>query len=237
MIEFKNVSIGYEASLFEIDNCQLEKGRIYALLGKNGIGKSTLLKTICKEIELLKGDILIHNQSISQIKTTELPEIISFVSSKFPDVNYLNVRDFLALGRFQNLSPFGRIPEKDKNKIREAIEIFEIQHLCEKFTNEISDGEKQIIAIAKAFIQDTPFIVLDEPTSFLDYANKNKILHLLQKICVNHNKTILLSSHDIDILLENKDISYLLITPETKRCSLHSNPVSKEKILNTCFNF
>lgn len=235
MIDFKNTSIGYKNELFNIESASLEKGQIYTLIGRNGIGKSTLLKTLCKEISLFKGEINIDDKSIDNLEINQLPNYISFVPSKFPEVNYLKVWDYIGLGRSKSANYFGHLSDEETKKIDNAIKLFNIHHLQNSFTSEISDGEKQIVAIAKAYIQDTPIIILDEPTAFLDYANKRKILQLLIGLCQNHQKTILMSTHDIDILLEEDQINYLLIHQENHNCVLHTRGVTKDFIIKTCF--
>lgn len=202
MIEIRNAIIGYNEPLFRVDSMQLEKGNVYALIGRNGVGKSTFLNTLLGYKYLLSGTISINEKELKQMSLKSISDEISFVGSKFDGVEFLTVFDFVALGKFPNSNWIGQISKEEKNEIREVIEEFQLSHLKDKFTTEISDGERQLSAVARAFVQGTDIIVLDEPSAFLDYINRKRIIDLLLNLSNQKNKCILISTHDLDLAFE-----------------------------------
>src|SRR5690606_3743130 len=127
----------------------------------------------------------------------ELALNLAFVPARFPEVEFMKVKDFIGLGRTPYLNAFGTKTEKDLEIIEHFIQLLDIQHLADKFTTELSDGERQLCAIAKALTQETPIILLDEPTAFLDYKNKQRIIDILEQLANELNLLILFSTHDL----------------------------------------
>ena len=187
-----------------IDKLELEQGNVYALVGRNGIGKSTLLQTMTKIIPLLSGEILYEGVAIEKLTGNQMSRLIAYVESKFDGVEYLSVFDYLSLGRAPYTSLTGKLSSVDKQIVNEITSDLKIAHLLEKNTNNISDGERQICAVARALIQETPIILMDEPTAFLDYINRQKLIEILARIAKEKQKCILMSTHDIDLCIENK---------------------------------
>lgn len=216
-IQTHNLSIGYKSTSETITiaqniNLGLEKGKLIALIGENGIGKSTLLKTITGIIPSLKGEITLLNKSIQSYKPLDLAQELSIVfTEKLPPSN-LTVYEIIALGRQPYTNWLGTLSEEDKTKIEEAISLTEIQHLVHKKHDEISDGQLQIALIARALAQDTSIIILDEPTTHLDLVHKATLLKLLQKLTHETGKTILYSTHDIDLAIQMTD-EMVVFTP------------------------
>ena len=124
--------------------------------------------------------------------------------------------------------------ERDNTIVNNALETLQINHLKNRFTSELSDGEKQLVAIAKVIAQEAPYILLDEPTAFLDYPNKIKVLELLSQIAKEMNKCILLSAHDIDLCLEHYQ-NYLIVNKEKQSLTLFESP-TKEELISSAFN-
>lgn len=234
MIELKNVHIGYSESILACENIQLECGEVYVLVGKNGIGKSTLLKTLSKQIVAKSGQISLGNTEIQDISTSELPKLLSFVPVHFPHMDYVRTREFISAGRAPYTNALGRLTETDSEEIQNAIDLLGINSLADRFTSELSDGEKQLVAIAKAVAQKTSIILLDEPTAFLDYSNKKKVLGLLKETASKLNKCVVLSAHDIDLCLEFA-AKFLIVNSGTQKLELHSNP-TKTELLQVAFN-
>jgi iron complex transport system ATP-binding protein len=234
MIELKNVHIGYSESILACENIQLECGELYVLVGKNGIGKSTLLKTLSKQIVAKSGQILLQNTEIQDISTSELPKLLSFVPVHFPHMDYVRAREFISAGRAPYTNALGRLTETDSEEIQKAIDLLGINSLTDRFTSELSDGEKQLVAIAKAVAQKTSIILLDEPTAFLDYSNKKKVLGLLKETASKLNKCVVLSAHDIDLCLEFAT-KFLIVNSGTQKLELQSNP-TKTELLQVAFN-
>jgi iron complex transport system ATP-binding protein len=204
MIQFRQTEIGYKQKLLKIDSLDLQQGKVYALVGRNGVGKSTLLHSMSKLIPLKSGDIRYEEISISNLSRNQMSRLVAFVESKFDGVEYLSVLDYLMLGRAPYTSLTGKLSETDKEIVLQISSDLQITHLLEKSTTEISDGERQICSIARALIQETPIILMDEPTAFLDFINRQKLIELLNKIAVEKQKCIVLSTHDIDLCLENQ---------------------------------
>ena len=204
MIQFSQTEIGYKQTLLKIDSLDLQEGKVYALVGRNGVGKSTLLQSMAKLLPLISGDISYEDISLKNLSRNQMARLIAFVESKFDGVEYLSVLDYLMLGRTPYTSLTGKLSDTDKAFVNEISEELQITHLLEKSTTEISDGERQICSVARALIQETPVILMDEPTAFLDFINRQKLLELLIKIAVEKQKCIVLSTHDIDLCLENQ---------------------------------
>lgn len=210
MIEFNNIEIGYHSVLFRIENIQLDKGKMYVLIGANGSGKTTLLQSIIGLIKPLKGDVEIGNRSVLSYNRIEKAKKISFVNSKFEGIEFLRVRDYVSLGRTPYTNALGRLTNEDWKIVDETIDLLQMAHLSEFYTTELSDGERQLAAIARAITQQTDIIILDEPTAFLDYANRQKVMRLMKDISVSQNKCIIVSSHDLELCLET-DVNLLVV--------------------------
>jgi iron complex transport system ATP-binding protein len=204
MIKFNQTEIGYKQTLLKIDSLDLQEGKVYALVGRNGVGKSTLLQSMAKLLPLISGDIRYEGISLKNLSRNQMARLMAFVESKFDGVEYLSVQDYLMLGRAPYTSLTGKLSETDKAFVYEISEELQITHLLQKSTTEISDGERQICSVARALIQETPIILMDEPTAFLDFINRQKLLELLIKIADEKQKCIVLSTHDIDLCLENQ---------------------------------
>jgi len=227
MIQLKELSIGYQREILHAENISLEAGNVYALVGRNGIGKSTFIQTMSGLQKQLAGEITFNGQSISGMNTKEIAETISLVDTRFEGVEYLKVKDYLALGRTPYTDLFGRLDPKDWQIIQDVASDLSIVHLLEKFSDEISDGERQLCAVGRAFVQETPIILLDEPTAFLDYINRKKLLELLLRLAREKSKCIVLSSHDLELCL---DQSIPLLLAAQGKISLHVS-LSKEEII------
>lgn len=234
MIIFKNISIGYNNSLITVSELNLRDGELYFLLGRNGSGKSTLFKTITHQIPALQGEILLNRTNIEAIPPKELSRKISFVQPSIQASDYLSVFNYIALGRSPFTNSFGHLKPTDFRAIEDAITKVGIPHLSERFMNELSDGERQLASIAKALTQETPIILLDEPTAFLDYSNKLLIINLLQDIAKQLQKCIVVSSHDVDISLEAK-ANYLIMNQHTNHLELYDNTLSKEELIKLAY--
>lgn len=236
MIKFKNAAIGYSNTiLFSIDSLELKNGGLYILIGKNGSGKSTLLKSIIGSQPLLSGQITINGKNVQSISKLDLSKSISFVQSTFPQTDYLRVYDYIALGRAPYTNALGRLKLTDKTIIEKAFKILKIEHLRNKFTSDLSDGERQLVSIAKALAQDTSTILLDEPTAFLDYSNKSLLHTTLKRIAKDTNKCIVLSSHDLDLSLETQ-CDFIAVNSKSKQLEFINAPTSKQDLIEIAFS-
>ncbi len=235
MIEFRNTQIGYDKILFEIPKLDLEQGKLYGIFGANGSGKSTLLKNIIGENIPINGELKIDKIEIRERSLPERAKLISLVQSQFSGVAFMTVLEYLKLGRIPHVSFNARLNLQDLQKVEEVIELFNLGPLLTKMTQEISDGERQLCNIAKSLISESPYILLDEPTSFLDYRNKEKVINKLLEISIKFQKCVVMTNHDLDIMLEH-DIEILLIDPESRILKIVENKNrNKEFILNKAF--
>lgn len=232
MIEIINSTFGYSTPLLQAD-LTLAKGSVYALVGKNGSGKTTFLHSIAGNIRLLTGVIKINQRNISELSLKEKSVMIAIIETRFPSIHFMTAYEFVSLGRFPYTGLLGRLSKVDFEIIDKTFALLGIEKLKDKFTSEISDGEKQMLQVAKALVQETDCILLDEPMAFLDYLNKRILLEKLVQISKKLNKCILLSSHDIEICLEN-NLPFLIVSDQRKTIEMIENP-SKELILSNFY--
>lgn len=235
MLQINSVEIGHTTAILQIPSLQLEQGKLYGLIGRNGIGKSTFLQTLVGGVPLLSGEILVQGNSLELLRKKELAKKIALVRTSFPIIENLSVYAYLLLGRVPYTNVFGTTDEQDAALVRSVIDLLQISHLEAKFTNQLSDGEKQLIAIAQVLVQQTNVVLLDEPTAFLDYENKWKILKILKKCTLENQLCTIFSSHDLDITLEVAD-NLLLINPQTQEIKeVKTDEISKDELISFCF--
>lgn len=213
-IKIKNLTIGYQSHKRSIPIISsitesLDSGELTCLLGANGVGKSTLLKTIIKFIPKLSGEVYILNREIDTYSPDEIAKVVSVVLTQRPQVYNMTVEELVATGRTPYTNFFGTLKEDDKNIIEQSLKEIGINKLKDRYLNTLSDGEKQKALIAKALAQDTPIILLDEPTAFLDYPSKVEVLKLLHTLAHQKGKTILLSTHDMELTYQIADRIWL----------------------------
>ena len=210
ILQANKLSIGYtskkEVTTIATDiNISLNKGKLITLIGGNGIGKSTLLRTITAIQKPISGEVFLNEKNIFTIENSDLAQQQSLVlTDKLPSSN-LSVWELIALGRQPYTNWIGTLSEEDFNKITTAIQLTNIEHLIEKKHHEISDGQLQKVLIARALAQDTDLIILDEPTTHLDLFHKVAVFKLLKKLANENNKCILFSTHDIDLAIQLSD--------------------------------
>lgn len=202
-----HLSIGYQKdhSVLSDINAEVESGRLTCLIGKNGIGKSTLLKTISGFLPPLSGHIFLDNTSLSSLSHKELSHKISVVLTTKPDIRKITAYEMVGMGRAPYTGFFGTLNAQDKEIVTKSLRAVGIEHLSERMIDSLSDGERQKVMIAKALAQATPIILLDEPTAFLDFHSKADIFRLLHEKVVETNKIILLSTHDLELAVRFAD--------------------------------
>lgn len=188
----------------------LYSGQLTCLLGANGVGKSTLLRTLSAFQPKLGGEILLQQQPIGNYTDKQLARLISVVLTERTDVQGLSVEEMVGLGRTPYTGFWGRLNDADKEVVKQAIRLTGIEALTHRMTHTLSDGERQKVMIAKALAQETPIIFLDEPTAFLDYPSKVEMMQLLHHLSRTTQKTIFLSTHDLELALQIADQLWLL---------------------------
>ena len=200
LLDISTLSIGYppDKKLMENISLSLEAGQLIGLVGQNGVGKSTLIRTLCGLQPKLSGTVNLSETNIEDLSPKEIAKKISVVLTGRPESLNLSVLELVALGRHPYSSWLGNLKKADKEKIEESISLMEINYVAKKRLFELSDGQMQKVMIARALAQETDLIILDEPTSHLDLKNKIDVLHLLKKIAKS-GKGVLISTHEIQL--------------------------------------
>ena len=184
-------------------------------MGANGVGKSTLLRTLAAFQPKLDGEVLIEGQEITTFSDKELSRLIGVVLTEKPDIKNMSVRELVALGRSPYTGFWGTLHEEDWQMVDEAIRAVKIELLRDRMIHTLSDGERQKVMIAKALAQQTPVIYLDEPTAFLDFPSKVEMMQLLRQLAQTQQKTIFLSTHDFELALQVADTLWLMEKDES----------------------
>lgn len=189
---------------------QLLPGQVTCLIGSNGVGKSTLLRTLSGAQKPLAGNVMVMGRSMTRYTERELSRLIGLVLTQPVRSFAMTVRDVLAQGRAPYTGYFGTLSSQDKDIIQQSALMTGCQHLVDREISSLSDGEAQKVMIAKALAQQTPVILLDEPSAFLDFPSKVELMLMLQRLARESNKSILLSTHDISLALKTADILWLM---------------------------
>lgn len=213
-IELRDLTIGYHRGNYQLKilqnlNAVLHKGELVCLVGENGVGKSTLLRTISGVQQPLSGEVFIAHRSLRDISSIELAKTISLVLTDRIYAGNLSVKELVALGRYPYTNWLGNLRKEDQKKIYWALEITGTQYLEDQLIGELSDGQFQKALIARALAQDSDMIILDEPTAHLDLVNKIIILKLLKDLASNTGKSILMATHELELSLQIADFIWM----------------------------
>lgn len=209
VLQHLTVGYGEKAVLSDI-NQTLQPGQMVCLLGANGVGKSTLLRTLAGFHPPLSGKILIQGRDLTSLTLSERSKAVSVVLTERVEVPYMKVADLVGMGRSPYTGFFGTLTREDRQIADEAIEMVGIADLAERTLDTLSDGERQKAMLAKALAQQTPIILLDEPTAFLDFHAKASTLRLMLRLAHETSKTILLSTHDVEMALRLSDLLWIV---------------------------
>jgi iron complex transport system ATP-binding protein len=239
VLEAKNLSIGYTANkqvttVAAAINLSLKTGSLTALIGANGIGKSTLLRTLTGIQKPLDGQVNLEHKNISDYSAAALAQHLSIVLTESLPASNLTVYELVALGRQPFTNWLGNLSDEDKVKISEALQLTQTEHLAHKKHFEISDGQLQKVLIARALAQDTKLIVLDEPTTHLDFQHKASVLRLLKNLAAESGKSILYSTHDLDLALQLSD--ELIVVTKNKVIQDTPEQLITDKIIDSLFD-
>ena len=215
MIKLNNITLSFGSRmLIEHASAHFECGRMTALLGRNGTGKSTLLRAIASLGEVQGGAIEIGGRELSELSNADLARMVAFVNTERVSVEAMTAYDLVAVGRAPYTDWSGRLRSSDHEVIERSIRIAGVEHLADRYVDTLSDGECQRVMIAKALAQDTPAILLDEPTSYLDMPNRYELCTLLGRLAHDEGKCVLFSTHELDIALTLSDNIALVDTPQ-----------------------
>ena len=241
MLTFQDLHIGFTKTkgkeqrvLFSADNFNFQAGEFVAVIGPNGSGKTTLFNTILGHQEPLSGTILVQGMNWKRFSRMEKVKHMSFVPSKFNGVENLNVYDLIAMGRAPYTNILNKLTEEDQLIIKKVLSQLGLNDFISKNTISLSDGERQTAMIGKALAQDAEIMILDEPTAFLDYNNKRKVLQLLKEIAKANGQVVFISSHDLELCFEycNRVVA---IDTETNQLLNFTTPFNKELIISRVF--
>ncbi len=216
ILKIEDLTTGYRSAkkadvvLQQGMNATLETGRLVCVLGPNGAGKSTLLKTVAGFLQPLSGDVYLGSDSLKTLGLKKMSRLVSVVlTDRFSDL-YLTAFDVVRMGRFPYASFFGRLKTEDLAFIHQTMDKLGVGGLKEKLFYNLSDGERQKVLIARALVQDTPFLFLDEPVAFIDSPGRIEIMELLSELAHQQGKAILMTTHDMETALHYADTLWLM---------------------------
>jgi len=206
-LEVRDLSIGYKGKrqttlISDRITFELAQGELTAIVGVNGIGKSTLLRTLGAVQPKISGEILIHNQTLESYSATEMASRLSLVLTEPIASKNLTARELISLGRQPYTNWIGTLSAEDQDIINDAIQRISLENTAAKKCYELSDGQLQKVMVARALAQDTAVMLLDEPTTHLDLFHKVQIIKLLQNIAHQTGKTILYTTHEIELAIQ-----------------------------------
>lgn len=212
-------------------NLVVKSGEMVCLIGPNGSGKSTLLRTLAGLQQPLSGKSVINGVDIQKISNKERALLISLVLTDRIDIENATVKSIVAMGRHPHTNWWGSVNKETETQVQKAILMVHLENKADKLISELSDGEKQRVMIAKAFVQDTPIIILDEPTAHLDLPNRVEIMLLLHKLAHETGKTVIISTHELDMALQAADRVWLMTADQGVEVG-----VPEDLVLNGRFN-
>ena len=199
MVEVKELSFKYQRKgklVLDKLNFSCDKGTVNVLIGLNGSGKTTLIKTIAGLLENYQGEVFIDGENLKGLSIKERAKKMAYVAQRSNAVDDFPVLDYLLFGMVNKMNFYQSPKEEDKKRVLDCAKQFGIMHLLDKKLGEISGGERQIVSICAAIVQDTNLVILDEPTSALDIKNQHAVLSIIKKIAKEQGKTFILSSHN-----------------------------------------
>jgi iron complex transport system ATP-binding protein len=216
ILTLDSLKIGYKSGgeekvLLPPLNARAKSGELIAVIGRNGIGKSTLLKTLTGLHQALGGEIYISGKNIRDHTRTELASNVSYISTEIIKVSNMRVYDLVSLGRYPYINWMGKIDKENHMVIMDALEKTSMSSFINRFISELSDGERQRTMIARILAQDTGIMIMDEPTAFLDISGKYEILNLMHLITQESGKTIIFSTHDLNMAITKSDKIWLIL--------------------------
>lgn len=238
ILKTKDLTIGYRSKkgdhvIASKINIALGKGELIGLVGGNGIGKSTMLRTLTNTQPVLNGQVFINNKDVTTYDALALAQVLSIVFTEKLASKNLSVFELVALGRQPYTNWIGSLSHLDLEAVNKALQLTNIEDLQQKKCSELSDGQLQKVMIARALAQDTNLIILDEPTTHLDMYHKAYTLKLLKKLAKETGKTILFSSHEIDLAIQLCD-NMIVMTPEKVVSDSPCNLI-KQGVFSTLF--
>lgn len=236
LLETENLSIGYHpprkpARVVAAHlNLHLKHGELVCLIGANGAGKSTLMRTLCGLQHPLDGKVIVRGENVHALPMERIATHLSIVLTERAPLGAVDGYTLVSLGRTPHLAWHGRRTEADEARIRWALDAVNAWHLADRLVDEVSDGERQKLFIARALAQDTPLMLLDEPTAFLDLPRRVEIMRLLRRLAHDSGRAVLLSTHDLDLALRSADRLWIIAAGGHIQCG-----APEDLVLNGAF--
>ncbi len=214
-VQLTNLSTGYRDKkgtrlISQGLNLSIQQGEFVALLGTNGCGKSTLLRTIAGLQESFQGKVFINETDTQNLSSKEKARLLSLVLTDKVLTNYFLVEDIVSIGRYPHIGSLGILSDRDKAIVQKSLKQCKLEHYKARAYSDLSDGEKQRVMLARALAQDTPLMMLDEPTAHLDLPSRVELMKMLRELAKETKKAILLSTHELDLALQWCDTIWLM---------------------------
>lgn len=234
MIALNDLSVGYPSRrLLEGVNASFPEGALVALIGRNGSGKSTLLKTIAGLLPPLHGDVLVDGSSVSTLRPDRKARLLAYVSTARIRVAGMRCVELVGLGRAPFTNWLGTLSNDDRRIVDGCLEMTGMQGFANRTIDTLSDGELQRVMVARALAQETPVMLLDEPTSFLDLPGRYRLGALLNSVA-REGKTVVFSTHELDIALSSADV-VALICADGRLCAMPTADMARSGLLEKEF--
>lgn len=205
VVELKDLTLGYNKVLFSGINATAHEGELIAIIGPNGMGKSTLLKSISSIIGVMGGEISLFAKSVDSYSHKEIASVLSLVPSNSPRTGNLSLFDMISAGTYNRTGWMGNLDDAERQNVLAVIEKVGLERYVYSDSSKLSDGEFQRAAIARSLVQQSKIILLDEPTAFLDIENKSLIIKLLKSIARDEGKSVIFSTHDLPLAIQMCD--------------------------------
>jgi iron complex transport system ATP-binding protein len=221
ILSLESLKIGYtkgarKDAILPPINASACRNELVAVIGRNGIGKSTLLRTVTGIQKSLGGKISINNKNLNDYSKLQLAHNIGYISTEAIKVSNMRVYDLVVLGRFPHTNWFGKIDPVNHQAVIDSLEKTGMLSFYDRFVTELSDGERQRVMIARVLAQDTAIMIMDEPTAFLDISSKYEIIHLMNELARYRGKTIIYSTHDLETAISQTDKIWLLLDDQLR---------------------
>ncbi|MDR1657304.1 MAG: ABC transporter ATP-binding protein [Deltaproteobacteria bacterium] len=206
ILQAEKLTVGYGKPILSELNFKIPSGVFVSLLGPNGVGKTTLLRTLSRHLKPKAGLIRLKGRPLDSFRASDLAKVLSVVLTDRAAPPLLSVLEFAALGRHPHLSLMGKMGEADLKAVEEALNSVKATHLAGSFVDQLSDGERQKAVLARALAQEPELMILDEPTAHLDLKHRVEVMGLLRSLCASRRLTVLAAIHDVDLAAKVSDL-------------------------------
>jgi iron complex transport system ATP-binding protein len=238
----QELAVGYGKKTV-VDGINLEalKGQLICLLGPNGSGKSTILRSLCGFLAPVQGAVYLKEQDFTKLRPEQLAKTMAVVLTERLSPGLMIGFDIAAMGRYPHTGFFGKLSVLDVAKTWEALRLVNAEDIAHSFFNELSDGQKQKILLARALVQEPELIVLDEPTTHLDVRHRIEVMGILNTLTKEKGITVILSLHEIDLALKSCEIAILVKNNKILACGAPEDIIQEETVTNlfdiSCANY